>query len=240
MNTGNFDNYVDERTPKYFTKYVNKIDEMHPGYKQIILTSSGIGKAYLESDKAKDNAWKGKETNQLYQMDKGGQLPLPQYFRYKLWTEEQRIKLTSWYLDKDVIYIEGKEVSRKIGDIAISKMYKELRDKNARLGFTKHKKLEQKIYELQRRKAIHKKRFEEQEKAIRAKHVSAKELRNSTEDWVMLRQRLFELEQGEANNAGGTNNGGLPRGSSVNHDILSWKEAMPKELTISENWTLLS
>ena len=85
---------------------------MHPGYKQIILTSSGIGKAYLESDKAKDNAWKGKKTNQLYQMDKGGQLPLPQYFRYKLWTEEQRIKLTSWYLDKGVIYIEGKEVSR--------------------------------------------------------------------------------------------------------------------------------
>ena len=53
----------------------------------------------------------------------------------------------------------------------------------------------------------------------------------------MLRQRLFELEQGEANNAGGTNNGGLPRGSSVNHDILSWKETMPEELTISENWT---
>lgn len=213
--TGEMENYVDASTANYFTKYVNKIDEMHPNYKQIILTSAGIGKAYIGSAKAKDNIYKGKDTNQMYTLDNGGKLPMPEYFRKKLWTEEQREKLTGWYLDKETIYIDGKQIPLSIGDVEIGKMYKKLREKNAKLGFTKHRSITQKIYERQRRKEIHKKRFEGEEKAIRAKHVSMQELRNSTEDWVILRQRQFELERGEENRGGGTNNGGLPRGSSV-------------------------
>lgn len=158
--TGRMINYVDASTANYFTKYVNKIDEMHPNYKQIILTSAGIGKAFLTSKKAEDNRYQGKETNQMYNLDNGGILPMPEYFRKKLYTEEQREKLAGWYLDKNIIYLDGKEVRLEIGDIKISAIKRELRRKNKTLGYGNGgKNWQAKQVENERRKILHKKRF---------------------------------------------------------------------------------
>lgn len=158
--SGKLKNYVNEITANYFTKYVNKIDEQHKEYKQIILSSPGIGKDFLTSHKAKDNAYKGKDTKQMYQIDGGGQLPMPEYFRRKLYTDDEREQLTSWYLDKEIIYIDGQEVSTKIGDIEINKLYIRARQKNERLGYGKKRKnYEQIIMENARRRKLHKKRF---------------------------------------------------------------------------------
>ncbi|UYD39178.1 MAG: replication initiator protein [Wigfec virus K19_83] len=159
-NTGKYINYVNEKTASYFTKYVNKIDEVHKEYKQIILTSPGIGKNFLESDKVKDNKYRGENTNQMYNMTNGGVLPMPEYFRRKLYTDEEREKLTSNMLDKKIIYIAGKEFRADIGDDKINLMYKILQDKNARMGYGDGtKNYERKTIENARRREIHKKRL---------------------------------------------------------------------------------
>lgn len=134
-NTGKYINYVNEKTASYFTKYVNKIDEQHKEYKQIILTSPGIGKNFIESEKAKDNIYKEGKTNQMYNVTNGGVLPMPEYFRRKMYTDEQREKMTTEMLDKNIIYIEGKEYRGNIGDDKTNRMYEELRKKNARMGY---------------------------------------------------------------------------------------------------------
>ncbi|UYL83850.1 MAG: replication initiator protein [Wigfec virus K19_81] len=189
--TGRMINYVDASTANYFTKYVNKIDAMHPEYKQIILTSAGIGKAFLYSQKAKDNRYQGKETNQMYNVDNGGVLPMPEYFRKKLYTEEQREKLAGWYLDRNVIYLDGKEIRLEIGDIKISALKRELRRKNTILGYGDGRKnWARKHFENQRRKELHKKRFwEGKTKAEIKKEQEAywlekpKEYINETHKW---------------------------------------------------------
>lgn len=133
--TGKWDNYINEKTASYFTKYVSKRDDLHKEYNQIILTSAGIGKAFLNSVEVDNNRFRGKETNQLYQVKDGGALPMPEYFRRKLYTDEQREKLTGWMLDEGIIYIDGKPFKADVGDDKINLMYKALREKNARLGF---------------------------------------------------------------------------------------------------------
>lgn len=157
--TGGWINYVNARTANYFTKYVTKTDEQHKEYKQIILSSAGIGKCFLDSEKAKDNVYQGKNTNQLYQVDGGGVLPMPEYFRRKMYTDEERVQLTSNMLDKGMIYIDGTEIRADIGDDKINLMYKTLQEKNARMGYGDGRKnYERKIHENQRRREIHKKR----------------------------------------------------------------------------------
>lgn len=157
--TGKYINYVTERTANYFTKYVNKIDEQHKEYKQIILTSAGIGKAYIESNKIEDNRYKEKDTNQSYNIDTGGVLPLAEYFRRKIYTDEEREKLTTEYLDKGIIYIAGKEYRADIGDDKINLMMKDLQKKNERMGYGDGRKnYNRKLMENERRRAIQKKR----------------------------------------------------------------------------------
>lgn len=157
--TGKYENYVNGRTANYFTKYVNKIDEEHKEYKQIILTSAGIGKDFLGTDRAKDNQYRGKDTQQAYNVENGGVLPMPDYFRRKMYTDEQREQLTSDMLDKESVYIEGREYKLSIGDDKINLMYKALQAKNARMGYGDGRKnYERKMNENAKRRAIHKKR----------------------------------------------------------------------------------
>lgn len=157
--TGKYENYVNAKTANYFTKYVNKVDGMHKEYKQIILTSAGIGKAFLESEKAKDNRYRGKDTNQMYNVDNGGVLPMPEYFRRKMYNDDEREKLTGWMLDENVIYIEGKPVRNDIGDDKLNAIYTTLREKNARMGYGDGRKnYQRKMEENARRRDIQRKR----------------------------------------------------------------------------------
>lgn len=133
--TGEWINYVNAKTANYFTKYVNKIDEQHKEYKQIILTSPGIGSAYIKSNKARDNIYIGKKTKQTYQVEEGGVLPMPEYLRRKLYTDEQRERLTSNYLDENIIYIAGVPYKGDMHNAEINKIYKNEQEKNARLGY---------------------------------------------------------------------------------------------------------
>ena len=57
---------MNERTVGYICKYVQKMDEKHPLYKSIILCSPGIGKNYANSQEAKLNKFKEKETKEYF------------------------------------------------------------------------------------------------------------------------------------------------------------------------------
>lgn len=158
--TGTYTNYVNARTAAYFTKYVNKIDELHKEYRQIILTSPGIGKNFLESEKAKDNEYRGEKTNQMYNVDHGGVLPMPEYFRRKMYTDDQREKLTSNMLDSNILYIAGKEVRADIGDAKLNMIYKEEQKKNALLGYGDGRpNYNRRLIENAKRRSIQKKRL---------------------------------------------------------------------------------
>lgn len=163
--TGKWENYVTERTANYFTKYVNKIDEQHKEYKQIILTSPGIGKSYIDSIKARDNKYKGADTNQTYNMDNGGVLPLAEYFRRKIYTDEERETLTTEYLNRNIIYIAGQEYDINIGDDKINLMYKAEQEKNARMGYGDGRK----NYERKRMENIRRMKIQNKRGYIRSK-----------------------------------------------------------------------
>lgn len=160
--TGKYENYVNDITANYFTKYVNKVDKQHEEYKQIILTSAGIGKGFINSERAKNNTYRGKDTNLLYYMEDGGTLPMPQYFKYKLYTEEEREQLNLNYIKSPYEWIDGKEVRKDITDQERKKIYDAMKSKNARLGYNNYNYIEKSIKKLkenERRKKIHEKRF---------------------------------------------------------------------------------
>ena len=99
--------YVNEKTINYITKYITKLDTYHKGYKQKIITSKGIGKAYINSEQAKRNQYRGEETNTTYKTENGYIIELPRYYKDKIYTEEQKSKLWTNLLDKEKIFIKG-------------------------------------------------------------------------------------------------------------------------------------
>jgi hypothetical protein len=74
----NYRQYVSAKTINYIVKYVTKIDTKHQAYKNIILTSPGIGREYTsQPDKKKVHAYKNNETNETYKTAMGNNIALP-------------------------------------------------------------------------------------------------------------------------------------------------------------------
>lgn len=129
--------YVNEQTINYIAKYVTKLDTAHKWFNGKILTSAGIGKDYLNTYASKKNAYNEKETNELYKDLKGGKLPLPIYYRNKIYTDNQRESLWIKKLDKNERYICGEKLSMA-DDINEERYWKTLhyyRQVNRRLGY---------------------------------------------------------------------------------------------------------
>ena len=94
--------YVNEKTINYISKYVTKTDTQHKWFTGKILTSAGIGSNYIKRQDSKLNTFKHKDTNELYTTRKGTKLPLPIYYRNKIYTEEEREKLWTIKLDQEI------------------------------------------------------------------------------------------------------------------------------------------
>lgn len=124
-------NYVSERTVNYLMKYIAKRDPMHEYYKPIILTSPGIGNRYTERVDAKNNKYKPGETKETYTTRTGHKIILPTYWRNKIYSEEERIKLWIEKLDKNERYVLGERVTEEEYNNAIQ----EAQRKNKRLGY---------------------------------------------------------------------------------------------------------
>lgn len=102
-------NYVNEETIAYATKYVKKQDEKHPNYDAITLATPGIGAGYIDDLRAAENKFNGENTREYYRTRSGKKIKLPDYYRKKLYNDEQREQLWMQKLDKGEKWICGEK-----------------------------------------------------------------------------------------------------------------------------------
>lgn len=149
-------NYVNQKTCGYITKYMHKMDQLHKHYIPKMLTSAGIGKAYINSHNASRNKYNGEKTILTYKSNTGHEISLPKYYKDKLYTEEEKEKLWIIQMNKGEKYICGVKTKTEEEYQEAKKHY---HDKNIQLGYTNNKKNWEKINEEQERRIkIQKKR----------------------------------------------------------------------------------
>lgn len=155
-----FQNYVNEKTVGYITKYVTKIDELHKTYEAKIFTSPGIGNSYTRTHDARNNTFQDKNTNETYRTRSGHKIALPIYYRNKIYTEQQREKLWLNKLDKQERWINGERISIKNGEQTYWKALKWHQERNIRLGYGSDLKNWDRVqYERELRNTKHKERI---------------------------------------------------------------------------------
>lgn len=159
--------YCNEKTINYITKYIHKTDILHKTYEPKILTSAGIGKTYINRLDAKLNEFKGKETNKLYTNRQGYKMALPDYYKKKIYNDEEREKIWINFLDEKKTYINKIEINlnEENSEEYIKDILEQQRGKNERLGYgSSEKNWELKRYENDKRNENYKKRIERGEK----------------------------------------------------------------------------
>lgn len=159
------ENYVNEKTVNYLTKYVNKQDNDHKEYNAKVLTSAGIGRDYVGRKDSKSNEYKeGGKTEETYRTRTGHKIAMPIYWRNKIYSEEEREKLWIEKLDKGERWVCGEKVDISENDKDYYNVLKHYRAKNARLGYGNDKiDWDRKKYENARRQAMIDKRTKKEE-----------------------------------------------------------------------------
>lgn len=158
---GTIENYVSEKTVNYITKYIHKQDKQHEYYKSKVLTSAGIGKAYIERTDAERNKYKQKGTKETYTTRTGHKMSLPIYYRNKIYNDEEREKLWLQKLDKNERWVGGEKVDISVDDKEYFKQLKYYRQINRKLGYGSNEiNWNKKRYENERRKLKQEERIE--------------------------------------------------------------------------------
>lgn len=104
--------YVNEKTAAYITKYMLKINYADKDFVPKVLCSAKIGIGYMYNDNAiQRNMYNEKGTNEAYRMRNGQKIALPDYYRKKIYTDEERERL--WIEKQELGYrwIRGQKVS---------------------------------------------------------------------------------------------------------------------------------
>lgn len=135
MKNGKIINYVNETTTGYITKYINKMDFVHKTYKQIVLTSPGIGGNYTNRYDAIKNKYKKEETNETYRTRTGHKIKLPIYYRNKIYNDEEREKLWIDKLNKEERWICGERIDVSQNYETYWKVLNYHRERNKKLGY---------------------------------------------------------------------------------------------------------
>lgn len=124
--------YVNEKTINYIVKYMIKINEINKKYIPIVLCSKGIGKGY-EKNKERHKYAEGGKTIETYRYRNGSESALPQYYRNKVFTEEEKEKLWIEKQERGYRYIGRKKVSLDDEEKYMIEL-KVLREKYQRIG----------------------------------------------------------------------------------------------------------
>lgn len=128
-------NYCTERTVNYIVKYISKTDEKHKYYNPKVLTSKGIGANYINREDSKANRYIGEKTNEYYYTRQGIKLPLPIYYRNKIYNDEEREELWINLLNKDIRYVNGLKIDISKNETDYENVLKSAREKNNILGY---------------------------------------------------------------------------------------------------------
>lgn len=160
---GKITNYVNEETVNYLTKYVHKQDFKYTEYKPKVLTSAGIGAGYLErTDWLKNKYIEGK-TKEYWKSRTGHKIAMPNYWRNKIYSEDERENLWLEKLDKEERWVGGEKVSVADGMKEYYGLLEYHRARNIRLGYqTDTVNWNQKKYEEDRRNMLIQKRIGEE------------------------------------------------------------------------------
>lgn len=152
--------WMNEATVSYYIKYIHKIDEKHKEFEPIVLCSQGIGKGYIDKNKHRFK-YKKDESREYYKDGKGLIYNLPDYYKKKLYNEDERTKLWMDKLDKGIKYVNGIKINVSKDDTHYNKVIEEERLKNKRLGYNNgYKDREKRMNENLEREKIQKKRLE--------------------------------------------------------------------------------
>lgn len=161
INTGKYENWVNEETINYMIKYVTKIDKDHKYYKSKILCSDNIGVNYINTYNATTNKFNGKDTNELYRTKTGTKIALPAYYRNKIYNDNEKELLWLNKLDENVRYVLGTKVDIKHTLKHYYNLLKQAQEYNKKMGYGDDSKdWKQEHYELQRREMLLKKRIQ--------------------------------------------------------------------------------
>lgn len=127
------------KTINYLIKYVHKVDIDHKNYEQIVLCSKGIGKNYLNRYLVKKiHQFDEENTIEYYRLNNGAKINLPIYYRNKLWTEDERVKLWIHRLNKGERYVLGNKITdidSEQGQTLYYRLLKVAQKTNLELGF---------------------------------------------------------------------------------------------------------
>lgn len=101
--------YVNMKTVNYIVKYMTKTDLDNPEFNGIVLASPGLGKNFINTyDGQKIKYIKKTEiqrTIETYRLNNGQKIPLPKYYKYKLFTEEERELLWIEKIEEGYSYV---------------------------------------------------------------------------------------------------------------------------------------
>lgn len=152
--------YVNEKTINYISKYITKQDEKHKYYIPKILTSKGIGAAYVKTLNAQSAKYNKNKTKDYYITRTGHKMGLPIYYRNKLYSEDEREQLWLQKLDKNVRYVDGIEIDVGKSQQEYINIRNAARAKYSRLGYNGEKHWKDEKYENERRTLLQENRIE--------------------------------------------------------------------------------
>lgn len=183
------DQWVGNDTINYCVKYFYKKDEKHTAFKSKVLASNkpGIGDGYITDLIKKINKYKGKETFDKYVTAEGIELPMPMYYRNKIYTEIEREKLWIHKLDKQERYICGIKIKIDTHEGLSNYHYtlKHQQAKTKRLGYGDGKAFKRKAYENDMRSIMQATR----EASLKNEKITYKDA------WAKQREELKKLQR---------------------------------------------
>lgn len=103
--------WVNEQSIFYMTKYMLKECPYDKHFVGKVLCSKGIGSGYTRRLDAKRNRYQPNKTKETYRLRDGREMALPQYYRMKLYSEEERDKLWIEKQERGYRYIMGEKIS---------------------------------------------------------------------------------------------------------------------------------
>ena len=102
--------FVNEQTILYITKYMLKYTPADKNFEPKVLCSKGIGINYLDRTDSKRNTYRENNTDESYRLRSGGKINLPDYYKRKIYTEEEREKMWIEKQEKGYRYIMGEKI----------------------------------------------------------------------------------------------------------------------------------
>lgn len=129
--------FCNEQTINYIVKYVTKLDTENKGFEGKILCSKGIGANYINESTKYMHQYQQGQTREEYRLKSGIKINMPIYYRNKLYSEEERMKLWCEKIDKKKRYVNGIEIdiSTKQGEQRYLRVLKTQQEINNSLGY---------------------------------------------------------------------------------------------------------